>query len=226
MLTERPSSELPKAYDPADVEPRLYACWEQSGVFHEEPDPARPPFIISMPPLNITGRAHIGHASTFTTMDILTRYHRMLGENADWIPGQDHAAIATEAVLVREIALQGLTRESMGREKFIERAWAWREEYGGIINEQFRALGFGPDWQRERFTMDPGLSAAVIKVFVALYREGLIYRGVRLINWDIGSKSTLSDAEVENEERPGKLWHLRYRTEDGSGEVVVATTRP
>jgi valyl-tRNA synthetase len=217
---------LAKAYDPAQVEPRLYAWWEKSGVFHEEPDPARPPFIISMPPPNITGRAHLGHASTYTPMDILTRYHRMLGECADWIPGQDHAAIATEAVLVRDLAREGLTREGLGRERYLERAWQWRREYGGIIYTQFRTLGFGPDWARDRFTLDPGLSAAVTRVFVELYREGLIYRGVRLVNWDIGSKSTLSDAEVENEERPGKLWHLRYRSEDGGGEVVVATTRP
>ncbi len=218
--------ELAKSYDPAQVEPRLYAAWEQSGVFHEEPDPARPPFIISMPPPNVTGRAHLGHASTYTPMDVLTRYHRMLGENADWIPGQDHAAIATEAVLVRELAKEGLTRDGLGREKYLERAWQWREKYGGEIYDTFRRLGFGPDWNRDRFTMDPGLSAAVNRVFVQLYREGLIYRGVRLVNWDIGSKSTLSDAEVENEERAGKLYHLRYRSEDGSFEVIVATTRP
>ena len=191
-------------------------AWDKSGVFHEEPDPARPPFIISMPPPNVTGRAHLGHASTYTPMDVLTRYHRMLGENADWMPGQDHAAIATEAVLVRELAKEGLTRDGLGREKYLERAWQWREKYGGEINDTFRRLGFGPDWQRDRFTMDPGLSAAVNRVFVQLYREGLMYRGVRLVNWDIGSKSTLSDAEVENEERSGTLYHLRYRSEDGS----------
>lgn len=218
--------DLAKSYDPAQVEPRIYASWIEKGVFHEEPDAARPPFIISMPPPNITGRAHLGHASTYTPMDVLTRYHRMLGENADWIPGQDHAAIATEAVLVRELAKEGLTREGLGRERYLDRAWQWREKYGGEIYDAFRALGFGPDWQRDRFTMDPGLSAAVTRVFVQLYREGLIYRGVRLVNWDIGSKSTLSDAEVENEERPGNLWHLRYCSEDDKIELVVATTRP
>jgi len=220
------TANLAKSYEPANVEPRIYAEWMARGVFHEVPDAARPPFIISMPPPNITGRAHLGHASTYTPMDVLTRYHRMLGENADWIPGQDHAAIATEAVLVRELAKEGLTREGLGRERYLERAWQWREKYGHEIYEAFRALGFGPDWARDRFTMDPGLSAAVTRVFVQLYREGLIYRGVRLVNWDIGSKSTLSDAEVENEERPGHLWHLRYRSEDGKKEVVVATTRP
>jgi valyl-tRNA synthetase len=218
--------ELSKTYDPADVEPRRYREWLEAGVFHEEPDPARPPFIISMPPPNITGRAHLGTASTYTPMDALTRYHRMLGENADWIPGQDHAAIATEAVVVRALANEGISREALGRARFIERVWAWREQYGGEINEAFRQLGFGPDWARERFTLDEGLSSVVVKVFVALYREGLIYRGTRLINWDPVSRSTLSDAEVENVERDGFLWYIRYPGADGSFSVEVATTRP
>jgi valyl-tRNA synthetase len=223
-MTARP--ELPKTYDPAEAEPRLYESWLNAGVFHEDPDPARPPFIISMPPPNITGVAHLGHGSTYTPMDLLTRYHRMLGENADWIPGQDHAAIATESVLVRELAKEGRTRDEVGREKFIEIAWEWREKYGGEINELFRRLGFGPDWERERFTMDPALSAAVIKVFVDLYDDGLIYRGTRLVNWDPKAQSTLSDAEVEDEERDTFLWHIRYRGEDGSDGLVIATTRP
>ena len=219
-------AELPKNYDPAEVEPRLYEAWQRSGVFHEEPDPARPPFIIAMPPPNITGRAHLGHGSTYTPMDVLTRYHRMLGENADWIPGQDHAAIATETVLVRELASEGITRDALGRDAFIARAWQWREQYGGAINESFRRLGFGPDWDRERFTMDSGLSAAVVKVFVDLYDDGLIYRGTRLVNWDPVAQSTLSDAEVEDDERDTFLWHIRYRGEDGGDGVVIATTRP
>jgi valyl-tRNA synthetase len=219
-------TELPKTYDPAAVEARSYRFWLESGVFHEEPDPARPPFIISMPPPNITGRAHLGHGSTYTPMDILTRYHRMLGENANWIPGQDHAAIATEAVLVRELAKEGLSRDGLGREAFLARAWQWREQYGDAIYESFRTLGFGPDWERDRFTLDPGLSAAVIKVFVELYRDGLIYRGTRLVNWDPVSRSTLSDAEVEDEEREGFLWHIRYAGVDGTFAVDVATTRP
>ncbi|HEX3464871.1 MAG TPA: valine--tRNA ligase [Candidatus Elarobacter sp.] len=225
-MTTAARPDLPKTYDPAEIEPRLYARWLAMGVFHEEPDPARPPFIISMPPPNITGRAHLGHGSTYTAMDVLTRYHRMLGENADWLPGQDHAAIATEAVLVRELAKEGLSRDGLGREKFLERAWAWREQYGGEINEAFKVLGFGPDWERERFTMDPGLSAAVIKVFCDLYDDGLIYRGTRLVNWDPVTQSTLSDAEVEDEERDTSLWHIRYRGEDGGEGVVIATTRP
>ncbi len=220
------AARLPKYFEPAVVEPRISAAWEAAGVFHEEPDAARPPFIIAMPPPNITGRAHLGHGSTYTAMDVLTRYHRMKGENAAWLPGQDHAAIATEAVLVRELARQGESRESLGRETFLERAWTWREQYGGIINDQFRQLGFGPDWQRERFTLDPGLSAAVNRAFVTLYRDGLIYRGRRLVNWDPKAHSTLSDAEVEYEERDGSLWHIRYRAEDGGAGVVIATTRP
>ena len=226
MQTQPRSEELAKTYDPATVESRRYAEWLAAGVFHDEPDPARPPYVISMPPPNITGRAHLGHGSTFTPMDILTRYHRMLGENAVWLPGQDHAAIATEAVVVRELAKENLTRESLGREAYLERVWAWRTLYGDEIYEQFRMLGFGPDWDRDRFTMDAGLTAAVYKVFVALYREGLIYRGTRLVNWDPVSQSTLSDAEVEDEERDGFLWQLRYPSEDGTFSVDVATTRP
>ncbi len=220
------STDLPKTYDPKAVEPRLYAFWESSGFFHEEPDPARPPFIIAMPPPNVTGRAHLGHGSTYTPMDVLTRYHRMQGDNADWLPGLDHAAIATEAVLVRELAKEGIARDSLGRDGFIERAWEWSRTYGGTINQQFRTLGFGPDWDRARFTMDDGLSAAVRKVFVELYREGLIYRGKRLVNWDPKGRTTVSDAEVDHVERDAHLWHVRYPAKDGSYEITVATTRP
>ena len=219
-------SELPKHYEPKAVEPRLYAHWESAGYFHEEPDPARPPFIICMPPPNVTARAHLGHGSTYTPMDILTRYRRMLGDNADWLPGTDHAAIATEAVLVRQLAAQGKSRESMGRDRYLEMAWAWSVETGGTIDAQFRALGFGPDWQRSRFTMDEGLSAAVRKVFVQLYREGAIYRGKRLINWDPKAKTTISDAEVEHEERDAFLWRVRYPIDGREGGIQVATTRP
>ncbi len=221
-----PATELPKTYDPSSVEPRLYDFWERSGLFHEDPDPARPRFIIPMPPPNVTGRAHLGHGSTYTPQDVLTRYHRMLGDNADWLPGLDHAAIATEAVLVRELQKEGIARDDLGRERFVERAWEWSREYGGTINDQFRKLGFGPDWQRGRFTMDEGLSAAVRKVFVALYREGLIYRGKRLINWDPKGQTTVSDAEVDHVERDAHLWHVRYPSRDGSYAIEIATTRP
>ena len=219
-------TQLPKTYDPKAVEPRLYEFWERSGFFHEDPDPARPPFIIPMPPPNVTGRAHLGHGSTYTPQDVLTRYHRMLGDNADWLPGLDHAAIATEAVLVRELAAEGIARDSLGRERFIERAWEWSRTTGRTIEQQFRTLGFGPDWQRSRFTMDDGLSAAVRKVFVALYREGLIYRGKRLINWDPKGKTTVSDAEIEHVERDATLWHVLYPAADGSFAIEIATTRP
>ena len=225
-MTSPEKTPLPKNYDPKAIEPRLYAFWERGGFFHEDPDPARPPFIIPMPPPNVTGRAHLGHGSTYTPQDVLTRYHRMLGDNADWLPGLDHAAIATEAVLVRELAAGGISRESLGREQFIERAWEWSRSTGGTIEQQFRTLGFGPDWQRSRFTMDDGLSAAVRKVFVALYREGLIYRGKRLINWDPKGKTTVSDAEVEHVERDACLWHVRYPGADGSFAIEIATTRP
>ncbi len=221
---------LPKHYDPKAVEPRLYAFWEHGGFFHEDPDPARPPFIVCMPPPNVTGRAHLGHGSTYAPMDVLTRYHRMLGDNADWLPGLDHAAIATEAVLVKEIAREGLTREDLGREKFVARAWEWSRKYGGEIYAQFRLLGFGPDWQRARFTMDDAPSHAVRKVFVQLYREGLIYRGKRLINWDPKGRTTVSDAEVEHVERDATLWYVTYPFVDAQpqniGAIAIATTRP
>ncbi len=226
-MTVRPEiAELPKTYDPKAVEPRLYEWWENSGFFHEDPDPARPPFIIPMPPPNVTGRAHLGHGSTYTPMDVLTRYRRMLGDNADWLPGLDHAAIATEAVLVRELSKEGVARDELGREGFVERAWDWSRTYGGTIDDQFRRLGFGPDWQRSRFTMDEGLSAAVRKVFVSLYREGLVYRGKRLINWDPKGKTTVSDAEVDHVERDSFLWHVKYPAADSSFFIEIATTRP
>ncbi len=220
-------SDLPKQYDPKSVEPRQYKRWEDAGYFHEEPDPARPPFIICMPPPNVTARAHLGHGSTYAAMDVLTRYHRMLGDNADWLPGTDHAAIATETVLVRQLAAEGMSRETLGRDAYMKRAWEWAAQTGGTIFEQFRAIGFGPDWQRARFTMDEGLSAAVRKVFVDLYREGLVYRGKRLVNWDPKAKSTISDAEVEHVERDASLWVIRYPFVRGDAAgITVATTRP
>ena len=218
---------LPKTYDPHAVEQRLYERWEKAGFFHEEPDVARPPFIVPMPPPNVTARAHIGHASTYGPMDALVRYHRMLGENANWLPGTDHAAIATEAVLVKLLAEQGTSRESMGREKYLEVAWQWSQETGATIFRQFRRLGFGPDWVRSHFTMEPALSKAVTKVFVTLHREGLIYRGTRLVNWDPKAQSTISDGEVEHVERDTFLWRVKYPFADDSGDgIEIATTRP
>lgn len=224
-MTELREPMLEK-YDPAAIEQGWYARWEAEGAFHVEPDPSKKPFVIAMPPPNITGRAHMGHGSTYTPMDILTRWNRMRGRNAVWLPGQDHAAIATQNVIERELAKEGKARFDLGREKFIERVWAWRAEYGEYIYRQFRVLGFAPDWQRDRFTMDEGLSKAVVKVFLDLYREGLIYRGTRLINWCPRCASTLSDSEVEREEQQGVLYHVRYRGEDSAPDVVIATTRP
>ena len=218
---------LSDKYDPKGIESHWYQTWEAEGAFHAEPDPSKPPFVIPMPPPNITGRAHMGHGSTYTPMDILTRLHRMRGFNSVWLPGQDHAAIATQNVLEKELAREGKSRHDLGPEKFRERSWQWREQYGHIIYEQFRALGFGPDWQRDRFTLDAGLSAAVTKVFIQLYDEGLVYRGLRLINWCPHCESTLSDSEVEkDDEVEGSLYYVRYRGADGSAGVVVATTRP
>jgi valyl-tRNA synthetase len=217
---------LLEKYDPAAIESAWYRRWETEGAFHAEPDPSRPPFVIPMPPPNITGRAHMGHGSTYTVMDILTRYHRMRGDNAVWLPGQDHAAIATQNVIEKELAAEGLTRFDLGPEKFRERAAAWKEKYGHIIYEQFRALGFSPDWQRDRYTMDAGFSRAVVKVFVDLYREGLIYRGTRLINWCPHCRSTLSDSEVEREDVAASLVFVRYPDAEGGDGIVVATTRP
>ena len=213
-------------YDPAAIESMWYERWEAAGLFHAVPDRSKPPFVIAMPPPNITGRAHMGHGSTYTPMDILTRFHKMRGFNAVWLPGQDHAAIATQNVLEKSLAKEGRTRFDVGREKFVELFWEWRERYGDMLYKQFRALGFGPDWQRDRFTMDEGLSKAVIHVFVTLHRQGLIYRGTRLVNWCPRCSSTLSDSEVEREDRPGLLYHVRYRGADGSDGIVVATTRP
>jgi len=224
-MTQTSRAMLDK-YDPSAIEKYWYERWESAGLFHVEPDPSKPPFVIAMPPPNITGRAHMGHGSTYTPMDVLTRFHRMLGHNSVWLPGQDHAAIATQNVLEKKLAEEGRTRFDLGRDAFLELFWKWREQYGSILYEQFRALGFGPDWQRDRFTLDAGLSKAVIHVFVALYEEGLIYRGTRLINWCPRCGSTLSDSEVERDDQPGVLYHVRYRDADGGEGVVIATTRP
>ncbi|HLJ83414.1 MAG TPA: valine--tRNA ligase [Candidatus Eremiobacteraceae bacterium] len=222
----RTSEPMLEKYDPQAIESAWYRRWEEAGLFHVEPDTSKPPFVIAMPPPNVTGRAHMGHGSTYTPMDILTRYHTMRGYNAVWLPGQDHAAIATQNVLERELAKQGMTRFDLGRERFVEYFWRWRVEYGNILYQQFRALGFGPDWQRDRFTLDEGLSRAVVRVFISLYEEGLIYRGTRLVNWCPRCGSTLSDSEVEHEDRPGTLYRVRYAGADGGDGIVIATTRP
>jgi valyl-tRNA synthetase len=219
---------LEKTFDPKAVEPRLYARWEASGAFAPKADPAAEPYCIVIPPPNVTGSLHIGHALNNTLQDILTRFERMRGKAALWLPGTDHAGIATQMVVERQLAASGdnVGRRDMGREAFVAKVWEWKAESGGQIVNQLRRLGASCDWSRERFTLDPGLSAAVRKVFVQLYKEGLIYRDKRLVNWDPHFQTAISDLEVEQKEVDGAYWHFAYPLEDGSGEIVVATTRP
>ena len=215
---------MDKVYAPQDIERRIYERWESHGWFAPAGNGA--PYCIVIPPPNVTGTLHMGHAFQHTLMDTLTRYHRMRGDYTLWQPGTDHAGIATQMVVERQLNAQGLKRTDLTREEFVARVWQWKEQSGGTINAQMRRLGDSVDWSRDRFTMDPGLSRAVAEVFVRLYSEGLIYRGKRLVNWDPVLLTALSDLEVENVEEDGSLWHFRYPLEDGSGHVVVATTRP
>ncbi len=220
-------SELDKTYHPKEVEERYYAFWEESGAFACDPQSNARPYVIMMPPPNVTGSLHMGHALTFTIQDVLIRWHRMAGQDALWQPGMDHAGIATQMVVERQLAEQKLHRRDMGREAFVERVWQWKEESGGTITRQLRRLGASADWARERFTMDEGLSQAVRKVFVQLHKEGLIYRDKRLVNWDPKLHTAISDLEVQQKEIKGKLWHFRYPIEGEEGRyIVVATTRP
>src|SRR6187549_60230 len=218
--------ELAKAFDPHGIESRWYPFWESRGYFKAGFDEARPSFSIQLPPPNVTGTLHMGHAYQQTLMDILTRYHRMKGENVLWQPGTDHAGIATQMVVERQLEAAGESRRAIGREEFVRRVWKWKEESGSTITRQMRRLGASCDWSREYFTMDEARSRAVTEVFVRLFDEGLIYRGTRLINWDPVLHTAVSDLEVDSREENGSLWHLRYPLEDGSGHVVVATTRP
>ncbi len=218
---------LEKTFDPATAEPRLYRQWEESGAFAPIDDPAAPTFTIVIPPPNITGSLHIGHALNNTLQDVLTRFARMRGMAALWLPGTDHAGIATQMVVERQLAAEGnIGRRELGREAFVERIWEWKAKSGGTIVNQLRRLGASCDWSRERFTLDDGLSAAVRKVFVTLHRQKLIYRDKRLVNWDPHFQTAISDIEVEQLEVDGHYWHLAYPLEDGSGEIIVATTRP
>ena len=220
------SKELAKAYEPQEVEGRIYDFWMQGGYFHAEVDPKKKPYTIVIPPPNITGQLHMGHAWDETLQDILIRWKRMQGYSALWLPGTDHASIATEAKIVEAMREEGLSKEDLGREGFLERAWAWKDKFGGRILEQLKLLGSSCDWDRLRFTMDEGCSKAVRHVFVKLYEEGLIYRGERIINWCPNCKTAISDAEVIFEEQQGSFWHLRYPLADGSGYIQLATTRP
>ena len=215
-----------KSFDPSEAEARLYKRWMDAGYFKPDEDPAKESFSIVMPPPNITGQLHMGHALDNTLQDILTRYKRMRGYSVLWLPGTDHASIATEARIVEQMRKEGIFKEDLGREKFLERAWAWKEQYGGRIVEQLKKIGSSCDWSRERFTMDEGCSEAVKEVFVKYYNQGLIYRGERIINWCPHCLTSISNAEVEYEDQAGHFWHLRYPLEDGSGYVNLATTRP
>lgn len=221
--------ELPKAYQPKETEPEIYKRWETSGYFNPDKLPnakRRKPFVISMPPPNITGELHFGHALGMTTEDVLIRYHRMAGRAALWLPGTDHAAISTQVVVERELRQQGIERATIGRDKFLEKVWEWKEKYGRWIVEQVKAMGASADWSRERFTMDAKLSVAVQTAFVKLYKDGFIYRGERIINWCSDCQTAISDLEVDHQDTPGKLWYIAYPLASGAGSITVATTRP
>ncbi len=220
------SSSLPTQYEPQSTEAKWQAAWEQDQVFTADPQHPGPPYCVVIPPPNVTGSLHMGHAFESALIDTLVRYHRMRGDNTLWLPGTDHASIAVQTILERQLKAEGTNRYELGREKFLERAWQWKAESGGTIVNQLRRLGVSVDWSRERFTLDESLSQAVKKAFIQLYEEGLIYRGNYLVNWCPESQSAVSDLEVENKEVEGHLWYFRYLLSDGSGELVVATTRP
>ena len=218
--------ELEKVYDPKQVEDKTYRFWVEKRYFHAEPNPKKKPYTIVIPPPNITGQLHLGHALDCTLQDSIIRFKRMQGYEALWLPGTDHASIATEAKIVEAMRKEGVTKDDLGREGFLERAWEWKKTYGGKIVEQLKKMGSSCDWERERFTLDEGCSEAVKEVFVRLYEKGLIYRGERIINWCPHCLTSISDAEVEYEEHDGHFWHIRYPLSDGSGYLEIATTRP
>ncbi len=220
-------TEIPKTYDWNRVESRWYDFWETGGYFRADPDSSAPSFVIVMPPPNVTGSLHMGHMLDHTVHDVIIRRKRMQGFNTLWLPGTDHAGIATQNVVEKQLREDGLTRHDLGRDKFVEKVWEWKSEYGDLITKQIRRIGDSCDWSRERFTLDKGLSAAVREVFVRLYEEGSIYRGERLINWCPRCRTALSDLEVEYKSLEGKLYHIRYRIEGSREEFVeIATTRP
>lgn len=225
-MTDKETQELAKSFEPNEIEARWYPAWEKRGCFKAGLDPKKPAFSIQLPPPNITGILHMGHAFNQTVMDTLTRYHRMAGFNTMWLPGTDHAGIATQIVVERKLEKEGISRRDMKREDFIAKIWEWQKFSGGTILEQMRRMGDSVDWDRLYFTMNPKLSKVIIETFVKLYEEGLIYRGKRLVNWDPKLQSAVSDLEVESEEADGHLWEIRYPGADGSEGVIVATTRP
>ena len=220
------SKELAKTYDPKGIEERLYTKWMDNGYFHAKVNPDKKPFTIVMPPPNVTGQLHMGHALDETMQDILIRFKRMQGYEALWQPGTDHAAIATEVKVIDKLKKEGIDKHDIGREEFLKHAWAWKEEYGGKIINQLKKLGASADWERERFTMDEGCSKAVQEVFIKLYEKGYIYKGSRIINWCPVCQTSLSDAEVEHEEQAGHFWHIRYPIVGTDRSLVIATTRP
>lgn len=219
-------SELASVYDPKQYESKIYRFWEEGGFFHADPKSGKKPFTILMPPPNVTSQLHMGHGAGYTMQDILIRWKRMCGYDALWLPGTDHAGIATQMMVEKALESEGFTRQQIGRDEFTKRLWQWKEKYGGIILDQFRKMGFSCDWDRLAFTMDPKLSTAVRKIFVELYEQGLIYRGERLVNWDPALQTAISDDEVENKEVNGNLWHLKYPIEGKDEFIIVATTRP
>ena len=218
--------ELAKAFEPAEIEQHWRTEWEKRHYYAATLDESKPSFSIQLPPPNVTGTLHMGHAFNQTIMDGLTRYYRMRGHNTAWIPGTDHAGIATQIVVERQLDAQKISRHDLGREKFLEKVWEWKELSGSTITGQMRRMGASTDWSREYFTMDPKMSEAVIEVFVTFYEQGLIYRGKRLVNWDPVLGTAVSDLEVVSEEEDGSMWHIRYPLADGSGHLTVATTRP
>ncbi len=226
MTQIRPKRDIPKAYDPKATEQRIYELWMKGGYFTPTIDRSKKPFVIIMPLPNVTGELHLGHALTVALQDLMTRWHRMKGEPTLYLPGTDHAGIATQVVVERQLASEGLTRHDLGRQRFVERVWEWVERYGGAIYEQLKRLGASCDWRREYFTLDEGPSRAVRTTFVSLYRKGLIYRGERIVNWCPRCATALSDLEVRHEDEQASLYHIRYRLEDGSEDVIIATTRP
>jgi len=218
---------LAKKYNPKEFEDRIYKMWNENGYFKADPNDEKEPFTIVLPPPNITGQLHMGHALDHILQDILIRWKRMDGYEALWLPGTDHASIATEVKVVEKLRSEGLEKDQIGREKFLEKAWEWKEEYGGRITQQMKKLGNSCDWSRERFTMDEGCSKAVNDVFVKLYEKGLIYRGNRIINWCPDCLTSLSDIEVEHEEKDGKYYYVKYYFVDNDDEYfTIATTRP
>lgn len=219
-------NDIPKIYDPKEVEDKWYKYWEDNKIFHSEIDESKEPYTIVIPPPNVTGMLHLGHILNNTLQDVYIRYKRMKGFNALWVPGTDHASIATETKVVKMLEEKGIKKDDITREEFLKHCWTWTDKYGGIIISQLRKLGVSCDWERERFTMDEKYSKRVTDTFVDLYKENLIYRGNRMVNWDPASKSAISDEEVIFREVKGSLWYMKYAIKDSDEYLVVATTRP